>query len=73
MKQWRKQKEAIIKTSNKNEYKDMLALMDIDEIFQLHQPLHAAVHLLNPYVNLKLNYDLEVINGYLVVPHRLGI
>ncbi|KAL5154280.1 hypothetical protein HKD37_19G053669 [Glycine soja] len=63
-----KEKETIIKSFNNNEskYKDVFAIIDKRWNCQLHRPLHAAVHFLNPeffYNNTDLEFDFEVTNG----------
>ncbi|XP_006598590.1 uncharacterized protein [Glycine max] len=63
-----KAKETIIKSFNNNEskYKDVFAIIDKRWNCQLHRPLHAAVHFLNPeffYDNTDLEFDFEVTNG----------
>ncbi|KAH1228074.1 hypothetical protein GmHk_10G028150 [Glycine max] len=63
-----KAKETIIKSFNNNEskYKDVFAIIDKRWNFQLHRPLHAAAHFLNPkffYDNTDLDFDFEVTNG----------
>ncbi|XP_028181280.1 uncharacterized protein LOC114368128 [Glycine soja] len=63
-----KAKETIIKSFNNNEskYKDVFAIIDKRWNCQLHRPLHAAAHFLNPeffYDNNDLEFDFEVTNG----------
>ncbi|XP_028230525.1 uncharacterized protein LOC114410798 [Glycine soja] len=64
-----KAKETIIKSFNNNEeskYKDVFAIIDKRWNCQLHRPLHAAAHFLNPeffYDNTDLEFDFEVTNG----------
>ncbi|KAH1203069.1 hypothetical protein GmHk_17G049393 [Glycine max] len=63
-----KAKETIIKSFNSNEskYKDVFAIIDKRWNCQLHRPLHAAAHFLNPeffYDNTDLEFDFEVTNG----------
>jgi len=63
-----KAKETIIKSFNNNEskYKDVFAIIDKRWNFQLHRPLQAAAHFLNPeffYDNIDLEFDFEVTNG----------
>ncbi|XP_028236675.1 uncharacterized protein LOC114415996 [Glycine soja] len=63
-----KAKETIIKSFNNNEskYKDVFAIIDKRWNCQLHRPLHAAAHFLNPkffYDNIDLDFDFEVTNG----------
>ncbi|XP_006588984.1 uncharacterized protein [Glycine max] len=63
-----KAKETIIKSFNNNEskYKDVFAIIDKRWNCQLHRPLHAAAHFLNPeffYNNTDLEFDFEVTNG----------
>ncbi|KAH1189697.1 hypothetical protein GmHk_20G057422 [Glycine max] len=63
-----KAKETIIKSFNNNEskYKDVFAIIDKRWNCQLHRPLHAAAHFLNPeffYDNTNLEFDFEVTNG----------
>eukprot|EP00256_Glycine_max_P038787 XP_006587174.2 uncharacterized protein LOC102659927 [Glycine max] len=62
-----KAKETIIKSFNNNEskYKDVFAIIDKIWNCQLHRPLHAAAHFLNPeffYDNTDLEFDFEVTN-----------
>ncbi|XP_061372531.1 uncharacterized protein LOC133314992 [Gastrolobium bilobum] len=57
-----------------DKYKDILAIIDKRWDCQLHHPLHAAGHYLNPqffYSNPRLDDDLEVVNGYLKCFERL--
>uniref|UniRef100_A0A0R0K6W7 BED-type domain-containing protein n=1 Tax=Glycine max TaxID=3847 RepID=A0A0R0K6W7_SOYBN len=63
-----KAKETIIKSFNNNgsKYKDVFAIIDKRWNCQLHRPLHAAAHFLNPeffYNNTDLEFDFEVTNG----------
>ncbi|KAH1249951.1 hypothetical protein GmHk_05G013217 [Glycine max] len=63
-----KAKETIIKSFNNNEskYKDVFAIIDKRWNCQLHRPLHATAHFLNPeffYDNTNLEFDFEVTNG----------
>ncbi|KAL5162331.1 hypothetical protein HKD37_07G019464 [Glycine soja] len=63
-----KAKETIIMFFNSNEskYKDVFAIIDKRWNCQLHKPLHAAAHFLNPeffYDNTDLEFDFEVTNG----------
>ncbi|KAL5187367.1 Serine hydroxymethyltransferase 7 [Glycine soja] len=63
-----KAKETIIKSFNNNEskYKDVFAIIDKRWNCQLHRPLHAAAHFLNPeffYDNTDLEFDFEVTTG----------
>ncbi|XP_027911484.1 uncharacterized protein LOC114170198 [Vigna unguiculata] len=63
-----KAKETIAKSFNKDEskYNDIFTIIDNRWICQLHLPLHAAGHFLNPeffYSNPNMEYDLEVTNG----------
>jgi len=63
-----KAKETIMKSFNNNESKnkDVFTIIDNRWTCQLHCPLHAANHLLNPelyYSNPGMEYDLEVTNG----------
>ncbi|XP_028209634.1 uncharacterized protein LOC114392630 [Glycine soja] len=63
-----KAKETIMKSFNNNEskYKDVFEIIDKRWNCQLHRPLHAAAHFLNPeffYDNTDLEFDFEVTNG----------
>lgn len=63
-----KAKETIMKSFNSNEskYNDVFTIIDNRWACQLHRPLHAAGHFLNPafyYSNPDMEYDLEVTNG----------
>ncbi|XP_027357050.1 uncharacterized protein LOC113866362 [Abrus precatorius] len=63
-----KSKEAIMKSfkNNESKYKDVLAIIDNRWTCQLHCPLHAAGHILNPefyYDNPQIEFDLEVTDG----------
>lgn len=63
-----KAKEAIMKSfkNDESKYKDVFAIIDNRWNCQLHRPLHAAGHFLNPeyyYGNPALEFDLEVTNG----------
>ncbi|XP_025980022.1 uncharacterized protein [Glycine max] len=63
-----KAKETIIKSFNNNEskYKDAFAIIDKRWNCQLHRPLLATAHFLNPeffYDNTDLEFDFEVTNG----------
>ncbi|KAH1213233.1 hypothetical protein GmHk_14G041232 [Glycine max] len=63
-----KTKETIIKSFNNNEskYKDVFAIIDKRWNCQLHRPLHAVAHFLNPkffYENTDLEFDFKVTNG----------
>ncbi|KAL5191644.1 hypothetical protein HKD37_04G010891 [Glycine soja] len=72
-----KAKETIIKSFNNNEeskYKDVFAIIDKRWNCQLHRPLHAAAHFLNPeffYDNTDLEFDFEVTNDYSKKRNRL--
>ncbi|KAH1221145.1 hypothetical protein GmHk_12G034635 [Glycine max] len=59
-----KAKETIIKsfTNNESKYKDVFAIIDKRWNCQLHRPLHATFHFLNPYFfydNTDLEFDLS--------------
>ncbi|WOL07425.1 hypothetical protein Cni_G16166 [Canna indica] len=63
-----KAKEAIMKSFNNNEskYNEVFVIIDNRWNCQLHRPLHAAGHFLNPefyYANPLLEFDLKVTNG----------
>ncbi|XP_027915193.1 uncharacterized protein LOC114174556 [Vigna unguiculata] len=63
-----KAKESIMKSFNNDEskYNDVFTIIDNRWTCQLHRPLHAAGHFLNPeffYSNPDMEYDLEVTNG----------
>ncbi|XP_028193171.1 uncharacterized protein LOC114378744 [Glycine soja] len=65
-----KAKETIIKsfTNNESKYKDVFAIIDKRWNCQLHRPLHATFHFLNPYFfydNTDLEFDFEVTNVFL--------
>ncbi|WVZ25106.1 hypothetical protein V8G54_003650 [Vigna mungo] len=66
-----KAKETIMKSFNNNEskYNDVFTIIDNRWTCQLHHPLHAAGHFLNPafyYSNPDMEYDLEVTNGWII-------
>jgi len=53
---------------------NVFAIIDNRWACQLHRPLHAASHFLNPkfyYSNLEMEYDLEVTNGLYACIKRL--
>ncbi|KAL3628258.1 hypothetical protein CASFOL_027304 [Castilleja foliolosa] len=63
-----KAKEAIMKSfdSNESKYKEVFDIIDRRWNVQLHRPLHAAFHFLNPeyyYDNPQMEFDSEVIRG----------
>ena len=63
-----KTKEAIEKgfTGNKEKCKEGLDIIDTRWESQLHYPLHASCHYLNPryfYGNSSVEYNLEVMEG----------
>ncbi|XP_061355257.1 uncharacterized protein LOC133299789 [Gastrolobium bilobum] len=73
-----KAKEAIQITfrgiGKEDKYREIIAIIDKKWDCQLHHPLHAIGHYLNPqyfYSNPKLDEDLEVVNGYLKCFERL--
>jgi len=71
-----KAKETIMKSFNNNEskYKDIFAILDNRWTCQLHRPLHAAGHFLNPKFycsNPKMEYNLEVTNRLYACIKRL--
>ncbi|KAH1077183.1 hypothetical protein GLYMA_19G102600v4 [Glycine max] len=57
-----KAKETIIKSFNNNEskYKDVFAIIDKRWNCQLHRPLHAAAHFLNPESPMKILTELHL-------------
>ncbi|KAK4283950.1 hypothetical protein QN277_000847 [Acacia crassicarpa] len=69
-------KEAIQRSFNENEdkYKDIFAIIDKRWESQLHHPLHAAAHFLNPelyYRNPTIEFDEEVTSGLYKCIERL--
>ncbi|XP_059650757.1 uncharacterized protein LOC132296590 [Cornus florida] len=69
-------KEAIAKAFGENEekYKDIFKIIDTRWNIQLHRPLHAAGHFLNPqyfYSNPNIEQDEEVIGGLYQCIERL--
>ncbi|KAG5000304.1 hypothetical protein JHK87_021376 [Glycine soja] len=63
-----KAKEAIRKSFEYNEskYKEVFEIIDSRWTCQLHHPLHAAGHFLNPdlfFSNHSMEFDFEVVNG----------
>ena len=71
-----KAKEAIMKSFNNNEskYKDVFEIIDHRWNCQLHHPLHAAGHFLNPefyYDNPTIEFDSEIIRGLYACIHKL--
>ncbi|CAL0316902.1 unnamed protein product [Lupinus luteus] len=73
-----KAKEAIIKAFNEkeNKYKDVFKIIDERWNCQLHRPLHAAGHMLNPeyyYANRSMEFDLEVIGGLHACLHKFAL
>ena len=61
-------KEAIMKAFNENElkYKEIFDIIDERWEDQLHQPLHATGHFLNPkfyYENSAIEFDGEITSG----------
>lgn len=71
-----KAKEAIMKSFDENEskYKEVFEIIDNRWTCQLHRPLHAAGHFLNPeyfYSNPAIEFDFEVTNGLYACIERL--
>ena len=63
-----KVKEIIMKSFNniESKYKEVFIIVHNRWTCQLHRPLHAAGHFLNPefyYYNPVMEYDLEITNG----------
>ncbi|KAL2328047.1 hypothetical protein Fmac_021474 [Flemingia macrophylla] len=62
-----KAKETIMKSfKNESKYKDVFAIIDKRWDIQLHRPLHAAGHFLNPeffYANPQMEFNGEIIRG----------
>ncbi|KAJ1422762.1 Ribonuclease H-like superfamily [Sesbania bispinosa] len=62
-----KAKETIMKSfKNESKYKDVFAITDKRWDIQLHRPLHAAGHFLNPeffYANPQMEFNGEIIKG----------
>ncbi|XP_019451828.1 PREDICTED: uncharacterized protein LOC109353927 [Lupinus angustifolius] len=72
-----KAKQAIIKAFNEkeNKYKDVFKIIDERWNCQLHRPLHAAGHMLNPeyyYANRSMEFDPEIIGGLHVFLHKFA-
>lgn len=70
-------KETIARSFNGKEdkYKDIFKLIDDRWNCQLHRPLHAAGHFLNPslfYNDPRIGKDVEVTNGLLACIHKLS-
>ncbi|CAL0318246.1 unnamed protein product [Lupinus luteus] len=73
-----KAKETIIKAFNEkeNKYKDVFKIIDERWNCQLHRPLHAAGHMLNPeyyYANRSMEFDPEVIGGLHACLHKFAL
>nr|KYP44384.1 hypothetical protein KK1_034110 [Cajanus cajan] len=71
-----KAKEAIMKSFNNNEtkYKAVFEIVDRRWDVQLHRPLHAAGHFLNPemyYDNPQMEFDSEIIRGFYASMNKL--
>lgn len=71
-----KAKEAIMISfgMDENKYKDVFEIIDNRWNCQLHRPLHAAGHFLNPelfYNNPNMEFDFEVTNGLYLCIERL--
>ncbi|XP_057786587.1 uncharacterized protein LOC131004005 [Salvia miltiorrhiza] len=71
-----KAKEEITKSSQNNEsrYKEVFTIIDNRWNCQLHRPLHAASHFLNPdtlYENKQLKFDMEATRGLYDTIRRL--
>ncbi|XP_020203627.1 uncharacterized protein LOC109789148 [Cajanus cajan] len=71
-----KAKEAIMKSFNNNEtkYKAVFEIVDRRCDVQLHRPLHAAGHFLNPemyYDNPQMEFDSEIIRGFYTSMNKL--
>jgi len=71
-----KAKEAIRKSFEYNEskYKEVFEIIDSRWTCQLHHPLHAAGHFLNPdlfFSNHSMEFDFEVVNGLYVCLEKL--
>ncbi|XP_019451757.1 PREDICTED: uncharacterized protein LOC109353851 [Lupinus angustifolius] len=72
-----KAKDTIIKTFNEKENKYKGVFKIIDEIWncQLHRPLHAVGHMLNPeyyYANRSMEFDPEIIGGLHACLHKFA-
>ncbi|XLR18879.1 hypothetical protein S83_046791 [Arachis hypogaea] len=71
-----KAKECIMKTflNDESKYNDVFKIIDNRWNCQLHRPLHAAGHFLNPelfYDNPRIELDLEVTKGWFECITRL--
>ena len=71
-----KAKEAIMKSfeNNESKYKQVFEITDSRWTCQLHRPLHAADHFLNPdlfFSNPSMEFDFEVVNRLYVCIEKL--
>ena len=71
-----KAKEAIMKSfkNNESKYKEVFEIIDNRWNCQLHRPLHAAGHFLNPeffYDNPSMEFDGEIVRGLYECIHKL--
>ena len=71
-----KAKEAIMKSfkNNESKYKEIFEIIDNRWNCQLHRPLHAAGHFLNPeffYDNPAMEFDGEIVRGLYECIHKL--